>query len=103
MSGAVVNLRAGIPFIAGNQDTIRAYEQKVIAAKARQRSRYAIAPKASVTTPLGKRLGEGEAVTLQDLEGDRHRSAHVLLRDYLISGHILEADGFGGGVPPAAA
>jgi len=104
MSGQVMNLRTGIPFVAGNQDTVRAYEQKVLAAKAKQRTRYAVAPKASVTTPLGKRLGEGEAVTLEDLQGDRRRDARILLRDYLISGHILEADGFGGGhTPPAAA
>jgi len=99
-----MNLRSGIPIFAGNQDTVRAYERKVREAKAKQRTRYAVAPTASVTTPLGKFLGEGAAVTLADLQGDRHRDARILLRDYLISGHIIEADGFGGGdTPPAAA
>ena len=89
-----IELRGGaLPIKFGDAATQATYEREVAAARAAQRVRFAVAPRASVTAPSGQRYGAGTEITVGMLHGGQ-RLAWALIQDWLRTGHLLEADGF---------
>lgn len=106
MSGAV-ELRHGCPIVFGDADTEAKYRRCVRAAKAAQKVRFAVAPRARVKAATGRVLVEGEEVTIDMLQPGFVQRSHdelpIELRSYLQSGHVIEADNFEEPEPPHAA
>ena len=67
------------------------HERQVERARARQLSRYAVAPRHTVGTIDGRLLGEGQPVTAADFVGGKVPGWRVLA-DHIARGRVLEND-----------
>jgi hypothetical protein len=81
----------GLPLQFGSDHSRERYLEEVKAARAVMKSRFEVAPRASVTLPSGKRLTEGEPVDPSMLHGSSDGTpAWLALQRMLDSGHVLE-------------
>lgn len=73
--------------LRGDQD---AYIREHDAARAAQRVRWAVAPQCQYTTPLGRVLGAGQEITINECVGG-DEPAHRLLEKAVLSGIVIQA------------
>ena len=88
---SVVNLRVGYALVFGDQAAQEAYEAECERARAVQRTRYAVAPRQSVTLHDGRVLSVGQEVRLSHFRSDE-RPAWAQLERLIRTGVVLEAD-----------
>ena len=85
-----VNLRNGYAIVAGDSHTQQAYEAECERARAKQTTRYAVAPRVAVTLHDHTRLGPGEAVTIRMFRADGEVPAWHQLERLVLRGLVLE-------------
>jgi len=90
----------GAPMIFGDDETCAKWEAECEAQLAVQSSRFAVAPRCRVVTPVGRVFEAGASLTQADLHGGKDAAWRILER-HLNVGLILEKDGFDDG-PEAA-
>ena len=89
----IANLRGyGSSISFGSKDDEERYAQEVKAALKTQSTRFAVAPRMSVTLPSGKVLGAGEPIAAAMLHGST-QPAWAVLAAHINAGRVLEADG----------
>jgi hypothetical protein len=87
-----IDLRNGSVLRFGDDDARQEYEQECARARAAQTSRYAVAPKQSLSLPDGRVLGAGAVVTPADFRGAQ-TPAWRLLESAVRGGVVLDSEG----------